>query len=59
MGKYDAQNKWQQNNTTHVSLKLFHGKDAAIIEWLEKQPSKQAAIKQLINEHLSRSHSEG
>lgn len=58
IGKYMAQDKWAKENTTQVNVKLFHGKDSDILEWLSSQPSKQAAIKNAVRDYLSRSHTE-
>lgn len=43
---------WDALHTTQIKLKLNNTTDADILAWLEKQPSKQGAIKQLIRNHI-------
>lgn len=47
-----AQAKYDAAHTVRVSLKLNRRTDEDIIFWLQRQPSKQGAIKQLIREKL-------
>ena len=49
-----AQAKYDKSHTTGFSMKLNTGTDQDILEWLEKQDSKQGAIKQLIREEIRR-----
>lgn len=42
---YAAQKKYDRNNTKQFSIKLNRKTDKDLMEWLEKQPSKQGAIK--------------
>jgi len=49
-----AQAKYDKSHTTGFYMKLNTGTDQDILEWLEKQGSKQGAIKQLIREEISR-----
>ena len=49
-----AQAKYDKSHTTGSYMKLNTGTDQDILEWLEKQGSKQGAIKQLIREEISR-----
>lgn len=46
--KYAAQKKYDKTHTVRMGLKLNKNTDADILEWLEKQTSKQGAIKELI-----------
>ena len=48
-----AQNKYDKANTTGFYMKLNNGTDKDIIRWLNKQRSKQGAIKQLIRKELA------
>ena len=43
-----AKAAWDAANTTQIKLKLNQRTDADILAWLEEQPSKQGAIKELI-----------
>lgn len=45
---------WDRNNTTQLKLKLNNRTDADILAWLEKQDSKQGAVKKLIRNAISR-----
>lgn len=49
-----AKAAWDRTNTTQLKLKLNNKTDADILDWLEKQDSKQGAIKKLIRETISR-----
>ena len=49
-----AQAKYDKNHTTGIYMKLNTGTDQDILSWLEKQSSKQGAIKQLIREEIQR-----
>lgn len=40
--------------TKQVPIRLNTKTDADIIEWLDNQPSKQGAIKELIRERIAR-----
>lgn len=48
MADTTAKAAWDAANTTQIKLKLNNRTDADIIAWLEQQPSKQGAIKNLI-----------
>lgn len=48
MGKYDAQDRYDKQNTIQIKLKLNKNTDADIIEKLESEPNKQGYIKELI-----------
>jgi hypothetical protein len=52
---YKYTKKYDQNNTTKVSLKLNINTDADIIEYLSKVDNKQGTIKQLIRDDIERS----
>ena len=47
-----AQAKYDKANTTGFYMKLNTRTDQDILEWLERQSSKQGAIKTLIREKL-------
>lgn len=47
-----AQAKYDAAHTVRISLKLNTRTDRDIIAWLQKQTSKQGAIKQLIREKI-------
>ena len=56
-GKYDAQNRYDESNTTQVKLNYKTDKD--ILAWIQKQKysrfiSVQGAIKALILEDITR-----
>lgn len=42
---------WDALHTTQIKLKLNNSTDADILAWLDKQPSKQGAIKQVIRNY--------
>lgn len=48
MGKYEAQERYDKENTVRVTIKLNKKYDADIIEKLNSEPSKQGYIKALI-----------
>ena len=48
-----AQARYDAAHTIRISLKLNTGADRDIISWLQRQVSKQGAIKQLIREKLA------
>lgn len=52
MGKYKPQEKYDAANTVQIRMKLNKRTDADIIEWLDKQPTKQGAIKTLIRQAI-------
>ena len=47
-----AQAKYDKANTTGFYMKLNTRTDQDILEWLEKQSSKQGAIKELIRARI-------
>lgn len=58
-GKYNAQNRYDEWNTTQVKLKLNNKTDKDILVWIQKQKysrsiSVQRAIKALIREDIAR-----
>lgn len=58
-GKYDAQNRYDEWNTTQVKLKLNNKTDKDILAWIQKQKyshstSVQGVIKALIREDIAR-----
>lgn len=59
-GKYDAQNRYDEWNTTQIKLKLNNKTDKDILSWIQKHrysssSSIQGAIKALIREDIARS----
>lgn len=55
----EAKKAWDAANTRREVLKLNRHTDADILDWLDRQESKQGAIKKAIREHLSDSHLSG
>lgn len=58
-GKYDAQTRYDEWNTTQIKLKLNNKTDNDILSWIEKhkygrETSVQGAIKALIREDIIR-----
>ena len=58
-GKYEAQNRYDDWNTTQVKLKLNNKTDADILSWIRehkysRNSSVQGAIKALIRENIAR-----
>lgn len=51
---YKYTKKYDQDNTTRVSLKLNNKTDADILEYLESVDNKQGTIKQLIREAIAK-----
>ena len=49
---YASQEKYDKTNTVQFKMKLNKKTDSDIIEWLENQPNKQGAIKELIRKNL-------
>ena len=52
--KYGPQKKYDKENTVQMKLKLNKNTDTDILEWLDKQPTKQGAIKKLIREAIEK-----
>ena len=52
--QYRAQQKYDKNNTKMFLMKLHIRNDADIFEWLDKQKSKQGAIKELIRKQIKK-----
>ena len=50
----EAKRKWQKENTVFFGLKLQKTTDAAMIAFLQAQPSKQTTIKQALREYMER-----
>ncbi len=50
MGKYEAQERYDKDNTIQIRLKLNKKTDADIIEKLNSVGNKQGYIKRLIRE---------
>lgn len=44
--------KWTKANTVSVTLRMNKETEADIIEWLEAQPNKSAALKELIRKQI-------
>ncbi len=63
-GKYDAQERYDEWNTTQVKLKLNRKTDADILAWVQRHrfnrdSSIQGAIKELIREDIARQQVHG
>lgn len=43
-----ASAKYNKQNTVSISVRFFKEKDAAVIEWISRQPNKADALRQLI-----------
>lgn len=50
--KYKSQAKYDANHTIFVGLKLNLKTDKEIVEWLDKQSSRQGSIKSALKEFL-------
>lgn len=50
-----ASARYNAENTVQVAFRLNKASDAAIIEWLSKQPSKAGYIKALIRRDMEHS----
>lgn len=50
------QEKYDRANTVQVKMKLNIKTDADILAWLDKQTSKQGAIKELIRKELNKTN---
>ena len=50
--QYRAQKKYDAAHTKQFQMKLHLENDKDILEWLDKQPSKQGAIKELIRRQI-------
>ncbi len=62
-GKYDAQNRYDEWNTTQIKLKLNNKTDQDILAWIKKHKygrdtSVQGAIKSLIREDITRGNTD-
>lgn len=62
-GKYDAQNRYDEWNTTQIKLKLNNRTDRDVLEWVNhhkysSHTSVQGAIKALIREDIRRKKAE-
>lgn len=54
MGKYDAQEKYDRENTIRVTFKLNKKTEADIIEALESADKKQTFIKEAIRNYIGK-----
>ena len=52
--KKRADAKYDKEHTIQFKMKLNKVKDAEIIDWLNAQPNKQGAIKDLIKREIKR-----
>lgn len=55
--QYPSKIRYDAENTRKYSLKLNRKTDADLIDYLESQPSIQAAIKEALREKIARSRS--
>lgn len=54
MGKYKSQEKYDAANTRQIRMKLNRNTDKDVLEWLDRQESKQGAIKDLIRAQIEK-----
>lgn len=54
MGKYKPQEKYDAANTKQIMLKLNLNTDKDILEWFDRQDTRQGAIKRLIRADIKR-----
>lgn len=54
MGKYKPQEKYDAANTKQIMLKLNLNTDKDILEWFDRQDTRQGAIKRLIRADIER-----
>ncbi|XVG95202.1 hypothetical protein ACGCUP_07185 [Eubacteriales bacterium KG125] len=52
--KYTPQERYDKKNTKNFTMKLNLKTDSDIFEWLDKQSSKQGAIKELIRKEIKK-----
>lgn len=52
--KYTPQERYDKKNTKNFTMKLNLKNDSDIFEWLDKQSSKQGAIKELIRKEIKK-----
>lgn len=45
---------WSAEHTTSVKLKFNNKKDKEILEWLNRQPTKTGAVRELIKEAIKK-----
>lgn len=50
--QYRAQKKYDAAHTRQFQMKLHLENDKDILEWLDRQPSKQGAVKELIRRQI-------
>lgn len=50
--------RYQQKVITQVLIKLHKEYDADIIEWLDRQPSKQMAIKDALRKQMAKENAD-
>ena len=55
MGKYDAQDRYDKENTIRFTMKLNKKTEADIIERLNSVDRKQTYVKRLIREDIAKS----
>lgn len=53
------QARYDAKATTRVALKLNNNTDADVIEWLDKQSSKQGSVKELIRREIMKEQIKG
>lgn len=54
MGAYKSQEKYDKANTVQIRMKLNRNTDKDILSWLDRQDTKQGAIKALIREKIGK-----
>lgn len=48
-----AQKRWMSANTTKITIRLTNNTDKDILSWLDKQASKQGAIRAVLKAHIA------
>lgn len=52
MPESKSQARWRKEHTTGIRIRLNHNTDSDILEWLDKQSSRQGAIRAVLKEHI-------
>jgi len=50
----DKDKEWRKTNTRFVGIMFQRNSEQEILDWLEKQPSMQGAVKELILQQIAR-----
>ncbi len=49
----ESQKRWTAENTKRHTIKFMTRTEADILEWLDRQPNRQGAIKKAIREYIA------